>query len=274
MRHIRPLFLALAALAIGCGGGDDDYSGPDACGVETALPGTGLDELNKLGSISLQEKPTDDGPIERFTTAAFLDFSLFDADDAPTLNFDDVCSSVVGDQVVRTPPSRLQAPAATVAIDGNSVDFQEVGEGQILASDLRDMSGGAPVALEVTGGDAAEEFPSFTAEVAAPAAPSSVTTERATDGGLIVHWSRASADAIEIEIRTVDAVDDTRIRCVVADDGCLTVSTTAISWLAQSIDPVPMNLRVSAVGSDEWVGPNGEIGLLKVERRRDVTYSP
>ena len=274
MRPICPWLLVFASLAIACGGDDDDDSGPDACGVETALPGTGLDEVSKLGSVSLQERPTEGGPIERFATGAFLDFSLFDADDAPTLNFDEVCSSVVGDQVIRTAPTRLQAPTASVSIDGSSVDFEQVGEGQILASGLGDMSSGDAVGLSVTGGDGAEDFPSFTAEVSAPAAPSSLTTERASDGALIVHWARASAEAIEIEIRTVDAVDDTRIRCVVADDGCLTVSTTAVSWLAQSIDPVPMNLRVAAVGTDEWVGPDSEIGFFKVERRRDTTYSP
>lgn len=267
------MWLCLGLLSA-CGGDDDDDSAAGACGLEDALEGTALDELGKLGSISVHEQPIDGGPVERFATGSFLDFSAYEANDAPTVQFDLVCSSIVGIPETITPPTRLLAPAATLTIDGQAAALEEVGDGQLRADALAAIDAGATVGLDVVGGDGATEFPSFAAELQAPAAPGNLSATRDSGGALIVKWDVASAEALEIELRVTGGEDNTRIRCIVADDGCLTITSAAVSWLTQSLDPVPMDLRVSATRSTQWTGPNDEIGFFKVERRRDVSYAP
>lgn len=264
----------MVLLLCGCGGDDDD-SGVDVCGVEEPLPGTSLEELGKLASISVQEKEDDGGPIVRFATAAFFDFTNFDVDAPPTTNFDLVCSTVVGEQV-GDPPEALQSPeSATITVDSDAVDFVELDPGRMRADDLAALSRGSVVAVDVQGGDGEDEFPSFETEVESSDAPLELTSELQPTGELVLRWAPSGAEAVEVEIWVLDPEPIFHpIRCVVADDGCLTVSSDAAGFVFRGVEPAPLDIRVASVRSGQWDGPDGEVGFLKIERRRDIAFTP
>lgn len=269
------LWACLAALA-GCGGDDDDAV-DTACGVEVAVPGTSLEELGKLASISFQERQIPDGPIQRVANATFIDFTMFDADAAPTIAYDDVCSSVEGDQVVRVDPEILASPdSATITVGEDVIDFTEVATGRMQAEDLPAVAPGSPVAVSVVSGGGDDQFPSFDAEVDPSDAPSALSNEALPTGEMVLRWTPTGAEAIEVEYWVLDPNPETfhPLRCVVADDGCLTVNSAASLALFHDVVPTPLSIRVSAVRSAQWDGPDGEVGYFKVERRRDLAYEP
>lgn len=260
----------------GCGGDDDDDGAPDACGTEEPVPGTALEEVGKLASIALQERGDDDSPMARVANASFFDFTDFDADAAPTLNFDLVCSAVVGDQVVRVPMEVLQSPeGASITVGSETTDFAEQAPGRLQASDLPTIDAGTVVSVSVDGGDGDDEFPTFETEAEASGPPAGLTIEPLPSGQLQVQWEAGGAEAVEVELWVTNPEPDFHpVRCVVVDDGCLTVSAEAATHLFRGVEPIPLDLRVSSVRSAQWEGPGGEIGFFKIERRRDLAFEP
>jgi hypothetical protein len=265
------------ALITGCGGGDDDDdASAGACGAEEALPGTLLEDVGKLASIAFQEREDNGTPMARVANASFFDLTDFDADAAPTIAFDLVCSAVVGDQVVRVPPAVLQSPeGATIAVGSETVELAEVAEGRMQVDDLPEIASGTVVSVSVVGREGADQFPSFETEAEASNAPTDLTSEVLPSGQIVLHWAPSEAEAVEVELWVTNAEPDFHpVRCVVLDDGCLTVTSEAATHLFLGVEPIPLDIRVSSVRSAQWDGPDGEVGFFKIERRRDVAYAP
>lgn len=86
---------------------------------------------------------------------------------------------------------------------------------------------------------------------------------------LVVHWIASGAEAVEVEVSTKDG-RTSPVRCMVPDDGCLTVNVSTIEALAGGPEGGPLRVRVSSVRSVEWHGPDGELGFLRLQRLREV----
>lgn len=267
------------ALVMGCGGDDDDDdSAAGVCGTEEALPGTVLEDVGKIASIAFQEREDNGTPMARVANASFFDFTDFDADAPPTVAFepDFVCSAVVGIQVVRVEPTVLQTPdGATITVGSETLDLAEVAPGSMQVDDLPEIAAGTVVSVSVVGSDGDDQFPSFGAEAAASDAPSDLTAEVLPSGEIALHWAPTGAEAVEVELWVTNPEPDFHpVRCVVVDDGCLTVPSRAAEHLFLGVVPIPLNIRVSSVQSAQWDGPDGEVGFFKIERRRDIAYTP
>jgi len=276
MRDLMPFTWIAVALASACSGGDDDDGAVDPCAPEDPLEGTGLEDIAKIARFNIQERPTVDGPTQRLATASFVDFSTYDGDSPPTNQFDLVCTQVTGLEVVRSEATTLEAPsAATLTVGGAPTEFTEVvvkgaPSGRMTASGFAELAQGTTVGVDVEGGDGEDEFPSFTAELEAPDAPTDLSVESGPAGSIRIRWHASGGDAVEVELRATDGdPGDAPVRCVVADDGCVTVNSIAIAPMLPALD-----VEATTVRFTQWDGPDGEIGFVKIERRRDTTYEP
>ncbi|MBI2892031.1 MAG: hypothetical protein HYY06_00655 [Deltaproteobacteria bacterium] len=268
-------FLLLALF--GCGGDDEGNGEASACGLEEILEGTEFEDVGKLASISVHEDADACGGNDRCATGKFIDFTDFDGADPPALVWDGVCAGVNGLPVEgENDPVPLDTPEVDLVIDGEIVPVPQAGQGKVIAPTLEPFVDGGDMSLEVRGGDGEADFPSFTAELSVPRAPA-VTGLAMSGGAFVVRWEPASADAVMIEVNIVEAPDGYQpVRCVVKDDGCLTVPSGAILWVTQSTNALPLDVEVTTQVWAEWLGTadTPEIGFFEVKRTTTERFEP
>lgn len=115
---------------------------------------------------------------------------------------------------------------------------------------------GDAIDLQVQGGAATGEFPSYTQTVDAPepvelTQPAPGTSVGGAAADLRVEWERGNGDWVEVALAPEVATGGTQdlVVCVVDDDGCATVPSIAIATLSSNAPNAPLTLSVSRVKS-------------------------